>query len=623
MDATSQETLGTLNLKQRRPTIILPHLVMSPVSLTLELAELVLVHAAHLAHATSLEDPEPVARVLNVALRNDMPNVTKRVLWDFAWVTADTACEIGDVELLKLLIDWDRHNNNQSVGTARPLEMTVKAVDLASANGHTHVLDFLFGTECRLDPSRKVEWSIDAMDGASANGHISSLDWWLHSGKELKYSPCAMDSASANADFVVLNWWRKNVQHKWYSSQAMGSAAQKNRIDVLEWWFQSGLHLIARMCSQARQKAAMCMSWIGLTSNLASHHAKEFEYRSDDVSLTTIAVEHGNFVALLWLDAEERVHVRGEHVLLACKTVTCPSSSLSSRIATQHGRVAVLDWLLQNKCPIDESANYLEVASRIGSVELLEWWSKNTPATFNFACKKRWWKRPSGRTTEFLIGGNKRGSHKLDESMLAHLTQFESVKFGMVACRARAACIPSIGSFELVDDCTHKGKLSLLEWLHRWTSGSIKCSSFKFCGLDLRQQTLVVHWWASRGHPLCGLDLELDIQGTVPFVLLAALGHKGLLATLPTIDLDLLSANGDLQGLQFAVTSGANLVYSDKALSIASEKQLLAVLEWWLHSSVPIKLPNMESATWMRWNGPESVKKWWTDHLAKLQARVG
>ncbi|KAJ6008501.1 hypothetical protein N7540_012477 [Penicillium herquei] len=92
------------------------------------------------------------------------------------------------------------------------------------------------------------EYISDAMDGASRAGFTHVLDWWLHSGLQLKYSERALESASAEGRVVVLDWWKaasaKAPRHKPLPMKVGKSvllAAQSGQNASLAWWDASGI----------------------------------------------------------------------------------------------------------------------------------------------------------------------------------------------------------------------------------------------------------------------------------------------------------------------------------------------------------------------------------------------
>ncbi|KOS44395.1 hypothetical protein ACN38_g4728 [Penicillium nordicum] len=92
------------------------------------------------------------------------------------------------------------------------------------------------------------EYMADAMDGASRAGFIEVLDWWLHSGLQLRYSERALEAASAEGRVPVLDWWRTACANAPLSKplplkvgKSVLLAAQSGRTASLAWWDASGV----------------------------------------------------------------------------------------------------------------------------------------------------------------------------------------------------------------------------------------------------------------------------------------------------------------------------------------------------------------------------------------------
>lgn len=92
------------------------------------------------------------------------------------------------------------------------------------------------------------EYMADAMDGASRAGFIHVLDWWLHSGLQLRYSERALESASAEGRVAVLDWWKaastnapRNKPIAMKVGKSVLLAAQSGRTASLAWWDASGI----------------------------------------------------------------------------------------------------------------------------------------------------------------------------------------------------------------------------------------------------------------------------------------------------------------------------------------------------------------------------------------------
>lgn len=112
------------------------------------------------------------------------------------------------------------------------------AINYASANGHTEVLDFWKKYQCQT--KLKIKYNEWAVNNASARGQINSLDWWVNSGLKFMYDEWAINNASARGQIDVLNWWL-NMYLKYktplkYNLAAVTSASRNGHVDVLVWW---------------------------------------------------------------------------------------------------------------------------------------------------------------------------------------------------------------------------------------------------------------------------------------------------------------------------------------------------------------------------------------------------
>ena len=89
----------------------------------------------------------------------------------------------------------------------------------------------------------ELKYSNNALDTASNNGHINVLTWWIKSGLPLKYSNNALDNIPEYNSVDALTWWLKSNLPLKYSNYALDWASYSGRVDVLTWWFNSGLPL--------------------------------------------------------------------------------------------------------------------------------------------------------------------------------------------------------------------------------------------------------------------------------------------------------------------------------------------------------------------------------------------
>ncbi|KKA29501.1 hypothetical protein TD95_001578 [Thielaviopsis punctulata] len=125
--------------------------------------------------------------------------------------------------------------------------------------GRTDVLDFW-----KRSPTFKGRhsqlYTVDAVNGASENGFTHVLDWWWrHSGLPMLYTEKALEQASGRGHLRVLEWWRDVTMQDESIAPRPGRsllvAAQNNQLEVIRWWHTSGIAVahgdhIPRMASQ-------------------------------------------------------------------------------------------------------------------------------------------------------------------------------------------------------------------------------------------------------------------------------------------------------------------------------------------------------------------------------------
>ena len=107
----------------------------------------------------------------------------------------------------------------------------------------------------RTEPAiLKKEYGPDSLDGASRAGFLDVLDWWAHSGLELRYTEKALESASAKGHLDVLEWWKKTSQAREQANhpqhahplplkvgKSLLTATQSGRAATVAWWHTSGI----------------------------------------------------------------------------------------------------------------------------------------------------------------------------------------------------------------------------------------------------------------------------------------------------------------------------------------------------------------------------------------------
>lgn len=86
-----------------------------------------------------------------------------------------------------------------------------------------------------------------AMDVASKNGHVHILQWWKQSELPLSYTAVSLEQASHNGLIPVLDWWRDAaaLDHSIVlkPGRSLLWAARGGQADVLRWWHTSGIQM--------------------------------------------------------------------------------------------------------------------------------------------------------------------------------------------------------------------------------------------------------------------------------------------------------------------------------------------------------------------------------------------
>jgi len=188
----------------------------------------------------------------------------KHLIYDYCDGFHDHVAAKGYVNVLKFFID-----------RKLPLKLTNFAIDMASGNGHIHMLDILI--------QYTQEYSKLALNLSILHGHTNSIIWWLNSklplnydhtfvdrlceyglediintwlqhDKEFIYSENAIDLAIKNGHYNILFKWPLKYPIK-YSYKAIEYACNNDRIDVLQWFVDHNLpiylpHDISKFKSQ-------------------------------------------------------------------------------------------------------------------------------------------------------------------------------------------------------------------------------------------------------------------------------------------------------------------------------------------------------------------------------------
>lgn len=108
-------------------------------------------------------------------------------------------------------------------------EFTVTAMDLAAANGHLHVVQW-------LHENRSEGCTTAAMDGAAEAGHLEVVEW-LHENRSEGCTTAAMDGA-AEAGHLLVVQWLDEYRREGCSFNAFECAAIWGHLRVIDWLFE-------------------------------------------------------------------------------------------------------------------------------------------------------------------------------------------------------------------------------------------------------------------------------------------------------------------------------------------------------------------------------------------------
>jgi hypothetical protein len=108
-------------------------------------------------------------------------------------------------------------------------------VDMASSAGNYDFLEWYvkYLKELNIETKYNVPYTTDAIDNASANGHTKVLEWWNNSGLYLKYTDRTIVDAIKNNRIEVLEWWSKSGLRFKVSSKFIYGAIKSGNIPLL------------------------------------------------------------------------------------------------------------------------------------------------------------------------------------------------------------------------------------------------------------------------------------------------------------------------------------------------------------------------------------------------------
>ena len=133
------------------------------------------------------------------------------------------ACTYGRLDFLKLL--YSRY--------AAPFIVDKMAGNMAAANGHTHILQW-------LSDIGKLNYSNCAVDYAAYNGHLHTLRWFNASGHQFKYVQ-AINNAITQGHLHILKWFRTSrYKFRYVCNRIRWSAVDPA---VKNWMIEHGIPL--------------------------------------------------------------------------------------------------------------------------------------------------------------------------------------------------------------------------------------------------------------------------------------------------------------------------------------------------------------------------------------------
>ena len=261
-----------------------------------------------------------------------------------------------------------------------------RAIDLAAANGHTHILDWWVNRD-----DLEFTYGTDAVDGAATNGHVNVLEWFIsRSELTLQYSNKAGDGAAANGHIHVLNWFVDHNLTLAYSNRAVDFAAKNNHISVLYWFHHSQYRFLRSYNAidyAARHGHKHIIMWFirhniffrGLepVDEAAAHghidilnlfeklddddnHVFSFMYSKKSINL---AAKRGYLSVLAWFwQRRKRWHFKYDHDAI--------------KWAAEEGHIDVLAWfasIRSDDYPFYYSIETIEGAAARGQLAVLQW----------------------------------------------------------------------------------------------------------------------------------------------------------------------------------------------------------------------------------------------------------
>lgn len=318
-------------------------------------------------------------------------------------LSIDKAARKGDLDT----INWWLKECNNSVEL---LTYSENAMDWASANGHTKVLDLLFKIFTSVTPW-KLKYSPRAMDWAAAHGHIHVLEWWFNhhilSGIPLLYSKHAVDFAATQGHIHILEWFLRHSFKTFsgslnlllfdYSKNAIDFASIYGRIDVLDWFVKHAkcLNILKYDITRAIDLAAArghtnVLNWWKF-SGLGFNYQYAIDWASEEGHVNVLNWFEDNFMknnqyleikysewAMNWASQKGHIHILNWFKYASEKyNIELKFSEHVMDWITDKKDIDVLNWWLNLKTTKPKyTAWSMNWASALGHIHILEWWLK-------------------------------------------------------------------------------------------------------------------------------------------------------------------------------------------------------------------------------------------------------
>lgn len=260
------------------------------------------------------------------------------------------------------------------------------AASEAAARGHIHILEYALDNNVPMGDSTPVSTTPmgTLVQKAAKHGRMECVRW-LHLVRQCALTPAVYNAAAYSANLELLKWLDakdrslgtrdasisaadsgsieclRYVQrkHGWEPIDCAIGAVENRHLHVLEWMvkFPAGRKAMSWSTPEEGSllsKAAF-FGYVEIMELLVAHGAELTEEATID------AAEGGSVNALKWLRARD-----------------CPwSAYLFVKAAGWPGSLEVLQWALDNGCPIGTTTDACTAAAENGALEELQWLRAN------------------------------------------------------------------------------------------------------------------------------------------------------------------------------------------------------------------------------------------------------